>query len=265
MRTRRHPRPLLGAAALTLLLNTPLFGISAPAGADATTDALVDATLEHLDVDLPPADVTAELTRLLEALVDAGAIAPEVLDVLAASDDPDDIDPVLAEHLARERLRWSEVGPVWAQARLMLGERLGDCPLDEDSECGLLLRTRLQTEASLRLAGDGDCDQDCAQRLERLQERLERTIRRVEQLGPGAGGPDTDVPQLLRDAEQARIRLQERIRVARGEMAGPGPGPASGAGADGAGPDAAPGPQGPTPGPTSTAGTTGGSTRGGGA
>ena len=261
MRTRRHRRPLLGAAVMTLLLTSPLLGTSAPAGADATTDELVDAALEQLDVDLPSDDVRAELATLLERLVDAGAIAPEVLDVLAASDDPADIAPVLAEHLAQERLRWSEVGPAWTQARLMLGEQLGECPLDEDSTCGLLLRTRLQTEASLRLAGDGECDEECAQRLERVRERLERTVRQVEQLGPGAAGPDTDVAQLLRDAEQAQLRLQERIRVARGEAAGPGPGPASGAGGGGAGQDSAPGPQGPMPGPIST----GGSTRGGGA
>jgi hypothetical protein len=241
---------------MTLLLATPLATLSPPAGADATTDELVDAALEQLDVDLPSDDVRAELATLLEQLGDAGAIAPEVLDVIAASDDPADIAPVLAEHLAQERLRWSEVGPAWTQARLMLGEQLGDCPLDEDSTCGLLLRTRLQTEASLRLAGDGECGEDCAQRLDRVRERLERTIRQVEQLGPGAAGPGTDVAQLLRDAEQARLRLQERIRVARGEAAGPGPGPASGAGA---GPDSAPGPQGPVPAPTPT----GGSTRGG--
>lgn len=264
MRTRRQLHLLAPLAAAALLI-TPLLAPSVPAGADTTTDELVEATLEQLDVDLAPEGVTAELATLLERLVDAGAIAPEVLDVIAASDDPADIAPVLAEHLAQERLRWSEVGPAWTQARLMLGERLGDCPLDEDSECGLLLRTRLQVEASLRLAGDGECDQECAQRLERVRERLERTVRQVEQLGPGAGGPGTDVAQLLRDAEQAQLRLQKRIRVARGEAAGPGPGPASGTGADGAGagagPDAAPGPQGPTPVPTST----GGSTRGGGA
>lgn len=251
MRTRRHPPLLLTLSATALLLAAPLLAPPVPAEADATTDALVEATLEHLEVDLPPTDVAARVSMLLEALVEAGAIAPEVLDVLAASDDPADIGPVLAEHLAQERLRWSEAGPAWTQARTMLGERLGDCPLDEDSECGLLLRTRLQVEASLRLAGDGECDAECAQRLDRVRERLERTIREVEQLGPGAGGPDTDVAQLLRDAEQARLRLQERIRVARGEMAGPGPGPASGAGV---GPDAAPGPQGPPPGPTSTRG-----------
>lgn len=223
MRTGRHP---LTAAVVALLLALPL--VPRAASADSTTAMIVTATAEALDVDPLPVALSERLEQLLERFSTADVHSPTVLDAIA--DDDAGLGSVLAAHLAQERLRWSAVASVWERARAALGDVPGDCPLDDDGSCGLFQRLRLQTEAGLRLAGDGTCDEECAQRLERLRERIERTMRELERLGPDAS--DADVAEALEEAEQARARLQERIRVARGEAPGPGPGPVADADLD---------------------------------
>lgn len=220
MRTSPSHRPARAVGALLALLiaMTPQL-----VAADDLTEGLLDAITEQLDISVTSEPLRDRIAERLEAAVAVDAIAGEVLDAIAATADPGAIGPILAANLVREQARWADVGPLWTRAREMLRDGDGTCALGDDEPCGLLLRTRLQTETALRLAERAECDAECAQRLERLRERLERTIRQVEQLGPGVTGPDTDVAAVLRDAEQARLRLEERIRVARGE----GPGPAN--------------------------------------
>jgi len=218
MRTSPSLRPARAAGALLALLLalTPQLVV-----ADELTEGLLDATVEQLDVTVTSEPLRDRIAERLEGAVAVDAVPDEVLDALTMSTDPVAIGPVLAANLVREQARWADVGPVWTRAREMLGDGDGTCALGDDEPCGLLLRTQLQTRTALQLAERDECDEECAQRLERLRERLEETIRQVERLGPGLTGPGTDVAAILRDAEQARLRLEERIRTARGE--GPGP------------------------------------------
>ena len=223
--TRGHATSTTGAVLALLVAMAPQV-----VAADDLTEDLLDTTVEQLDVELTSEELADELAELLEDAVDVDAVAEDVLDALATSTDPDAIGPLLAGNLVREQARWADVGPVWTRVREMLGEGDGTCAIGDDEPCGLLLRTQLQTQTALQLAERADCDEECAQRLERLQERLELTIRQVEQLGPGAAGPDADVAAILRNAEQARLRLEERVRAARGEGAGPSEDAGQGAG-----------------------------------
>lgn len=203
------------AAALVVAIGMTI--AARPAAADELSEDLLEAVTAHLDV-LPGTDgLEDELAVLLERTIEVGAVPDAVLDALT-DDDPTTLGPVLDRNLERERAHWAEVGPLWTGARETVGEGDGTCAIDDDSACGLFLRTRLQTEATLRLAEQADCDAACLQRMEQVRDRLERTMRRLEQLPPDEAGDEAGA--LLREAERARLRLDERIGAGRGQGSG---------------------------------------------
>lgn len=209
---RRDPRivlTLLLAVAAAVLALVP----DRPVGADATAPTVLAATLEHHGGAIPTPDVGEVLEARVGDAIALGTLSHGPLTVIAG-EDPLSVDPFLACHLRRELERWSEVGAVWTSAREQLGDDLDRCDPADDTPCGLELRLRLQTQASLLLAARTTCDADCARRLEAVQERLERTTESFAALAPEALDPGVDTAALLDEAVDARDVLAERIRTA---------------------------------------------------
>jgi len=237
---RLRPARVIAASAVAAVFATAVTvagGPSAPpAAADATPRTLLAATIDELDVAPLPVEVDAALEELVARAIAEGILAHGVLTVVAGGD-PISVGPFLCAHLRNEQRHWAEVGPVWTRAYEALGD-LSDCGPGDDAPCGLVLRLRLQTAAALELAAREDCDAECGERLERLRERLERTIRSMEALGVDELGAGTDRAELLRAAETARRRLAEAITAAAARGPGPrdddeecGPGSSPGPGA----------------------------------
>lgn len=229
-RRRRHRSLGLLAVAMVLLTVT-VDGHAVPgaggstAGAEATAPTVLAAALEHVSGGTPTPAVAGPLEGLIEEALRVEALAHGPLTVIAGGD-PVSVEPFLACHLRQERIRWSDVGPVWTRAlertRTTLGAALGDCSPGDATPCGLLVRLRLQTIAGAELATEPSCDGDCVRRLEQVRDRLERTMATVVDVGDGAPGSDLDVPLLLEEAQRARDDLTARIRIARQEGADPG-------------------------------------------
>lgn len=226
----RHRSLGLLAVAVVLLATITVDGRSvpgvggSPARAEATAPTVLAAALEHVSGGTPTPAVAAPLEDLVEEAIRIGALSHGPLTVIAGGD-PVSVEPFLACHLRHERLRWSDVGPVWERAlertRATLGAALGDCSPSDATPCGLLLRLRLQTIAGAELATRPSCDGDCVRRLEQVRDRLERTMATVVDVGDGVPGSGLDVPLLLEEARQARDDLTARIRIARQEGADP--------------------------------------------
>lgn len=208
----RDPRTLLTlllAVAAAVLALVP----DRPVDADATAPTVLAATLEHHGGGIPTPEVDAALEARVDDAITLGTLSHGPLTVIAGGD-PLSVDPFLACHLRRELEHWSEVGAVWTSAREQLGDDLDRCDPSDDTPCGLELRLRLQTRASLGLAARTTCDADCGRRLAAVQERLERTTESFAALAPEALGPGFDPAALLEEAADARDALAERIRAA---------------------------------------------------
>lgn len=228
-RIPRRSRGLLTIAALLLLAGTidgrTVPGVGGrPAGAEATAPTVLAAALEHVSGGTPTPVVAGPLEGLVGEAIRVAALSHGPLTVIAGGD-PVSVEPFLACHLRRERLRWSDVGPIWTRAleqtRATLGTALGGCDPGDATPCGLLVRLRLQTIAGADLATRPVCDGDCVRRLEQVRDRLERTMKTVVEIGDGAPGSTLDVPLLLAEAQEASDDLAARIRSARAEGADP--------------------------------------------
>ena len=219
----RHRR-IITASLAGAILGLPVLAadvVRAQTDPAELADAVVDETLNLLDVETEPSETLDELVEEVAEAIEEGLLDEDVLD---AVENGDSLEGLVDDNLAEVEEDLEESAPLWAAAYERLKAEFRACreAADNASECAKGLGFRLQiaqadallSDIDARIAAlDGLTPEEQESELARLQALREEMVARLEKAqdklvnGPGKSLEGAD--GIAREARDRAERLRE--------------------------------------------------------